>query len=290
MWTVISDERLKEVVSTFNLGSDEIRQLAPKIFRYNGLGGTEADGKEYAGLIAQEVPEKLVPFCRKREFVRLNSDDEELTEIFMLDLSCLPLLCVNAIKDQQHELGQLRKAVDSQADRLMGPQPIGMQRHDVPVAAPASFQPTGLGTGETHAGQVLFELRVDFFGGATDQLRCLYRNDYLKNHPPPVLSSLPLDAWAVVVKEMEEWQHLSGFYNCPAVEKACILSGCCCCTMCPCWFAFGGYCTAPSDLMIRATVISRELAPHGLFVEGDDRITKGKFLVFKALSGSSSIA
>ena len=95
---------------------------------------------------------------------------------------------------------------------------------------------------------------------------------------------LPPDAWALVVKESEEWQHLNGFYNCPGAEVACMMSGCCCCTMCPCWFLMGygrNYMSAPTDLVRRATTLSRELAPYGLLVEGDDRMSGGKFLVFK---------
>ena len=128
-------------------------------------------------------------------------------------------------------------------------------------------------------GEVIFEMRVDNLGGSAGQ--CLHRNEQLKERPPPVMSSLPLEAWAVVVKETEEWQRLNGWYNCPAAEKACIFSGCCCCTMCPCWFFIGGYVKAPSDLVRRATVINRQLAPHGLVVESDDRVTAGKFLVFR---------
>ena len=165
---------------------------------------------------------------------------------------------------------------------------MGMQRNDdVPivgavvgdvVAAPVTFRPTGMD--DAHVGQVLFEMRLDVIGGS-GRGNVLFRNEQLKARPPDVLSALPLDAWEVVVEEMEAWQQLSGFYNCPDVEKACMMSSCCCCTMLPCWFVYGGYCKAPSDMMARVTTINRALAPHGLVVEGDDRLQGGKFLVFK---------
>jgi hypothetical protein len=131
-------------------------------------------------------------------------------------------------------------------------------------------------------GQPLYEMCLDLTMASAGTGNYLFRNEQLKERPPPILSSLPLDTWAVVVKEMEEWQHLNGFYNCPRAEKACLLTSCCCCTMCLCWFLIGGYARAPSDLMRRVTTINRELAPHGLIVEGDDRMTDGKFLVFRA--------
>ena len=134
-----------------------------------------------------------------------------------------------------------------------GPQPMGMER------VRASFPPSSMGMGEAHTGQVIFEMRLDILGGSSGH--SLYRNDQLKERPPPVLSALPSDAWAVVVKEMEEWQRLNGFYNCPSVELACIMSGCCCCTMCLCWFA-----GASRWVMVRGHH-QPELAPYGVVVE-----------------------
>ena len=149
---------------------------------------------------------------------------------------------------------------------------MGMQR------VSSSFE-LGTGMGAAHGGQVVFEMRIDLLGGSSGF--SLYRNERLKQRPPPVLSSLPLDVWAMVVREMEEWQQLSGFYRCPAAEKACLMSCCCCCTMSLCWFFIGNYAQAPSDLMVRTTTINREVAPHGFVVEGDDRMSSGKYLVFR---------
>ena len=62
-WTVVSDARIKELVGDFPLGVEQVMQLRPRLFRYNGLAGTKADGVLYVGLIAQEVPEELAPYC-----------------------------------------------------------------------------------------------------------------------------------------------------------------------------------------------------------------------------------
>ena len=163
----------------------------------------------------------------------------------------------------------------------MGMQPVGMQ--------PMGMQPISMQRSDVsrlQSGQILFEMRIDFLGldlcaASSAGTNNLYGNEPLKARPPLALSSLPPDAWALVVKEMVEWQHLSGFYNCPGAEVACMLSACCFCTMCPCWFVLGGYLKSSGDLMKRTTTINRELAPHGLIVEGDDRVTGGKFLVFR---------
>ena len=77
-----------------------------------------------------------------------------------------------------------------------------MRRND-PIVAPAPFQFAvhGMELGAAHAGQVLFEMRIDILGGSSGN--SLHRNEQLKERPPPVLSSLPPEAWAVVVKEMK---------------------------------------------------------------------------------------
>ena len=66
-----------------------------RIFRYNGLGGTEAGQREYVGLLAQEVPPSLAQYCRLRAHVLLRPSDEATTEVFMLDHSCFPFLAIN---------------------------------------------------------------------------------------------------------------------------------------------------------------------------------------------------
>jgi len=63
--------------------------LDRRIFRYNGLGGTEAGQREYVGLLAQDQ------YCRLREHVLLRPSDEATTEVFMLDHSCFPFLAIN---------------------------------------------------------------------------------------------------------------------------------------------------------------------------------------------------
>ena len=79
--------------------------------RYNGLAGTDRSGKLHVGLIAQDVPDKLAAFCRKRTHVELHSGDTELTEIFILDHSCVPFVCINAIKTHEEQIESFRMRV-----------------------------------------------------------------------------------------------------------------------------------------------------------------------------------
>ena len=133
MWTVVSDARVKDVVATFDLGCNELARLTPKIFRYNGLGGTKADGKLWAGLLAQEVPERLAGFMHKRAHVKLRPEDAELTEIFILDQSCLPFVCINALKEHDGKL--------KEHDGKLMEQVVAVQRLQVAVDELAKLSP-----------------------------------------------------------------------------------------------------------------------------------------------------
>lgn len=54
-WTVVSDARFKDAISPFTPGSAELVQLRPRVYQYNGLGPTEADGKYYVGLVSHHM-------------------------------------------------------------------------------------------------------------------------------------------------------------------------------------------------------------------------------------------
>ena len=122
-WTVVSDARVKEIMSEFPLGLETVMAMRPKIFRYNGKGGTTNDGKLYVGLIAQEVPPELAPYCRLRTKVRLEPADAEETEIMMLDHSSFPFLCINALQEHEQRLQAVEAAVSvhQQAGASNGP-------------------------------------------------------------------------------------------------------------------------------------------------------------------------
>lgn len=62
-WRVLSDARVKDVLADFTLGSGTLSRIAPRLFRYRGQPDHE---RPYVGVVAQELPPELVPFCRFR--------------------------------------------------------------------------------------------------------------------------------------------------------------------------------------------------------------------------------
>ena len=83
-WTVVSDARLKDVVATFELGHGELKQLRPKVFTYKG----DPSRRHYVGLIAQEVPETLARYCRRRAM----QPEKALYKLLFRKHGCLNLL------------------------------------------------------------------------------------------------------------------------------------------------------------------------------------------------------
>ena len=100
LWAVFSDQRLKKDIRNFSDGLNIIQQMNTVAFKYNGKAGHKADGKEYVGIIAQEVQE-YAPYMIDRTLKKLNEDDAEDTELLMYDGSALLYILVNAVQEQQ---------------------------------------------------------------------------------------------------------------------------------------------------------------------------------------------
>lgn len=96
--TCASDERIKTDVQPFDLGLDALLGINPVQFKYNGLAGFKADGKEQLGVIAQDV-EKVAPKLVKTEMVMLSPKDQEKTQIKVVDYGAFTYVIINAVKE-----------------------------------------------------------------------------------------------------------------------------------------------------------------------------------------------
>jgi hypothetical protein len=105
-----SDERVKKDVKAFHQGLPELRQIRLVSYRYNGLGGTSDDGKEYVGVIAQDL-EKILPDMVGSRKGKLRQSDDHETDIKTVDLSNFTYILINAVQEQQ-------KVIDRQDGRI----------------------------------------------------------------------------------------------------------------------------------------------------------------------------
>ena len=111
--TVTSDERTKKSINDFSLGLDEVLQLRPISYEYNGFANTNPNGRKFVGLVAQELQKVAPQFVSNHISSEYNDDGDVIgsTEVLKIHDTELKYLLVNAIKDQQ-------KMIEDQAVRI----------------------------------------------------------------------------------------------------------------------------------------------------------------------------
>ncbi len=98
-----SDKRLKTGINNFRYGLDEVLQLQPVNFRYNGKAGFSNAGQNQVGLVAQDLqkvaPELVSTFTHKEEDEQTKSVRSE--DYLMISESSIKYMLINAVKEQQ---------------------------------------------------------------------------------------------------------------------------------------------------------------------------------------------
>jgi hypothetical protein len=146
-WASTSDVRVKKDVSDFRQGLSELERIRPVNFKYNGLGDTEDSGKEYVGVIAQEL-EKVLPSMVTSKKAKLRKDDGVETDIKTVDPSEFTYLLINAVKEQEN-------IIQKQEARI-----ARLARDRRPLAASWISTGTSTGIGGITLGLVPFALVV----------------------------------------------------------------------------------------------------------------------------------
>lgn len=109
-WTIASDARIKTGIRPFNDSLSVIDKINPVWYRYNGKGGFEADGKDYIGVVAQDI-EKVAPYTVNNYKAKLNANDTNDTELMNFNSHALTFVLINAVKEQQREIELLKSRV-----------------------------------------------------------------------------------------------------------------------------------------------------------------------------------
>jgi len=105
-WTVASDRRLKKDIKPFTDGLGLIKKINPVWFRYNGLGGLPDDGKNYTGIIAQEIKE-IAPYM-----IDTFKDKATGNEYLNYNGNAMTYILINAVKEQQSIISDQQSAID----------------------------------------------------------------------------------------------------------------------------------------------------------------------------------
>lgn len=110
-WTVVSDERLKNIGGTYTKGLTEILQLQPVTYYYKNVGerkfNEEVLKTQNVGFSAQEV-QKVFP-----EAVGTDEDG-----YLNFNMHAILVAYVNAIKEQQAQIEELKKQLEEQNKKI----------------------------------------------------------------------------------------------------------------------------------------------------------------------------
>jgi hypothetical protein len=106
-WATFSDRRVKQDINPFSDGLSVLKGIRPVTFRYNGKLGYPTD-KTYVGVIAQEI-QSVAPYTVDTYRARLDPDDAEETDILRFDGSALTYIVINAIKELDAKVDELRE-------------------------------------------------------------------------------------------------------------------------------------------------------------------------------------
>jgi hypothetical protein len=110
-WTVVSDERLKNINGAYNKGLKDLMQLNPIKYHYKNVGERtfreEVLNTEYVGFSAQEV-QKVFP-----EAVGTDADG-----YLNLNIHAILIAYLNAIKEQQSQIKSQESVIENQKKEL----------------------------------------------------------------------------------------------------------------------------------------------------------------------------
>jgi uncharacterized coiled-coil protein SlyX len=113
-WTIASDQRLKDNITSFSDGLGVIMNINPVNYVLNGLGGMPS-GAKGIGVIAQDI-QNIAPYTVSTFRAKLNPSDPHETDLLSFDSSALTFVLINAIKEQQGQISALNLSLNDQGD------------------------------------------------------------------------------------------------------------------------------------------------------------------------------
>ena len=122
LWTIASDERLKQVLRPFDEGLDLVLQLEPVWYRYNGQGVMPVSNKDLVGIIAQQL-QPLAPYMVGSYRGKLDPLGEEETDILTYEGHAMTFVLIRAVQELHARLAMLEEAHAALRAQLAGPPP-----------------------------------------------------------------------------------------------------------------------------------------------------------------------
>lgn len=133
MWTIASDARLKQNIQPYTKGLNEIVNIMPVTYKYNGKGGigqskvkltdaktgesvetividTDLLSKTNVGVIAQDI-QLIVPEAITSHKAKIDENDQIETDILDFNSHPLTFIMINAIKELKAQIDSLNQQI-----------------------------------------------------------------------------------------------------------------------------------------------------------------------------------
>jgi len=115
-WSTFSDEKLKKNIRDFEDGLEQILQIRPVWYRYNGKANLPTE-EEYVGVIAQEI-QQVAPYTVESVALQNDADSESYTDYLSYNGTAVTYMLVNAVQEQQAQLDEKEERIDELEARL----------------------------------------------------------------------------------------------------------------------------------------------------------------------------
>jgi len=114
-WSNSSDRRLKQDIEDYEDGLEEILQIRPVWYRYNGKFGLPTE-ERYVGIIAQEMQE-VAPYTIT-PYIETDDKTGESGEYLSYNGTAVTYMLVNAVQEQQEIIEEKDEKIKELEDRL----------------------------------------------------------------------------------------------------------------------------------------------------------------------------
>ncbi|MBC7937718.1 MAG: tail fiber domain-containing protein [Rhizobacter sp.] len=101
-WSATSDARLKQNIQRYEDGLQQLQKINPVYFNYNQQSGYDTS-KQFIGVLAQELKE-VAPYM-------VGTFKKDNTEYLNVDNTAMTYMLINAVKEQQKEIEELKALV-----------------------------------------------------------------------------------------------------------------------------------------------------------------------------------
>jgi len=115
-WSTFSDRRLKKDIQPFTDGLEQVLQIDPVTYRYNGKADIKTKDLQI-GVIAQDM-KKIAPYMVEKADFGEDEDDKDAMNYLVYNPSALDYLFVNAFKEQQAIIEEKKQQIEDLETRL----------------------------------------------------------------------------------------------------------------------------------------------------------------------------